>query len=102
VKDSEKVLDEGQSFYNEALTGSGTIQPDGTYGEPQPDPTPVRGLGGFKTSGGRDVEYGGLGDAGVVANRGEPEDVSADSATQHGSKPEANTSQPTKKTGSKP
>lgn len=44
---------EGQSFRNEALTGSGTILPDGTYGEPLPDPTEVRGLGPDKTSGGR-------------------------------------------------
>lgn len=44
---------EGQSFRNEALTGSGTILPDGTYGEPMPDPTEVRGLGPDKTAGGR-------------------------------------------------
>lgn len=44
-----------QSFRNEALTGSGTILPDGTMGEPLPDPTEVRGLGPDKTSGGRDV-----------------------------------------------
>ena len=54
---------EGQSFRNEALTGSGTILDDGTYGEPQPDPTEVRGLGPDKTSGGRTVLGGGLGDA---------------------------------------
>jgi hypothetical protein len=46
---------EGQSFRNEALTGSGTILPDGTYGEPLPDPTEVRGLGADKTNGGRTV-----------------------------------------------
>lgn len=28
----------GQSFYNAATTGSGTILPDGTYGDPLPDP----------------------------------------------------------------
>lgn len=28
----------GGSFYNPALTGSGTIMPDGTYGSPLPDP----------------------------------------------------------------
>lgn len=50
----EKNL-EGQSFRNEALTGSGTILPDGTYGDPLPDPTEVRGLGPEKTSGGRDL-----------------------------------------------
>lgn len=46
---------EGQSFSNPALTGSGTILPDGTYGPSLPDPTEVRGLGPDKTSGGRDV-----------------------------------------------
>jgi hypothetical protein len=54
MKDSEKTIAD-QSFYNEALTGSGTITEDGTYAEPQPDPTVVRGLGPQKTSGGRDV-----------------------------------------------
>lgn len=29
---------QGTSFYNPALTGSGTILPDGTYGSPLPDP----------------------------------------------------------------
>lgn len=29
---------QGGSFYNPALTGSGTIMPDGTYGAPLPDP----------------------------------------------------------------
>ncbi len=48
----EKNL-EGQSFRSEALTGSGTITEDGTYAEPLPDPTEVRGLGGRRTSGGR-------------------------------------------------
>jgi hypothetical protein len=42
----------GQSFYNPALTGSGTIQ-DGTYTDPLPDPTQRRGLGPDRTSGGR-------------------------------------------------
>lgn len=46
---------EGQSFRNESLTGSGTILPDGTYGEPLPDPTEVRGIGPRRTSGGRIV-----------------------------------------------
>lgn len=50
----EKNL-EGQSFRNESLTGSGTITPDGTYADPLPDPTEVRGLGGRRTSGGREV-----------------------------------------------
>ena len=43
MKDSEKTTADGQSFYSEALTGSGTILPDGTYGEPEPDPTVQRG-----------------------------------------------------------
>lgn len=63
MKDDEKFA-EGQSFYNEALTGSGTINADGEYEDPQPDPTVVRGLGPEKTSGGRTVVGGGLGDAG--------------------------------------
>ena len=29
---------QGDSFYNPALTGSGTIMADGTYGAPLPDP----------------------------------------------------------------
>jgi hypothetical protein len=33
---------QGTSFYNPALTGSGTIMPDGTYGSPLPDPNLVR------------------------------------------------------------
>lgn len=45
----------GQSFDNAALTGSGTILPDGTYGPNLPDPTEVRGLGPDKTTGGRDL-----------------------------------------------
>lgn len=53
--DTKATEAEGQSFHNEALTGSGTINPDGTYGPPQPDPTLVRGLGARKTSGGREV-----------------------------------------------
>jgi hypothetical protein len=44
---------EGQSFYNEALTGSGTITHDGTYADPLPDPTEIRGQGPRRTSGGR-------------------------------------------------
>lgn len=53
MKDSDKTA-EGQSFYSEALTGSGTIKPDGTYGEPEPDPTVQRGgpAGARTTSGG--------------------------------------------------
>jgi len=67
ASETEAPLDEtgapaGTSFYNEALTGSGTINSDGTYGPPQPDPTEVRGLGPDKTSGGRTVTGGGLGD----------------------------------------
>jgi hypothetical protein len=50
---------EGQSFHNAALTGSGTITTDGTYAEPLPDPTQIRGLGPDRTSGGRRV-LGGL------------------------------------------
>jgi hypothetical protein len=42
MKDEDKTVD-GQSFYAEHLTGSGTILPDGTYGPPQPDPTVLRG-----------------------------------------------------------
>jgi hypothetical protein len=52
TKDTNATI-EGQSFRNEALTGSGTIYPDGTIGDPLPDPTLVRGLGGRRTSGGR-------------------------------------------------
>ena len=45
---------EGQTFYNAALTGSGTINPDGTYGPPLPDPTIQRGgpVGARKSPGG--------------------------------------------------
>lgn len=43
AKPSEHTTDDGQTFYNAALTGSGTILPDGTYGEPLPDPTVQRG-----------------------------------------------------------
>lgn len=32
----------GDSFYNPALVGSGTIQSDGTYGPPLPDPNANR------------------------------------------------------------
>lgn len=38
VNPAEHVVD-NQSFYNAALTGSGTILDDGTYGAPLPDPT---------------------------------------------------------------
>lgn len=68
----------GQSFYNEALTGSGTITRDGEYTDPLPDPTVRRGLDAQSTSGGRFVRPGGLGDMDTVANLGEPEDVSDD------------------------
>lgn len=50
---SDETNLEGQSFRNEALTGSGTITPDGEYTDPLPDPTEVRGLGARRTSGGR-------------------------------------------------
>ena len=55
MKESDKTGSEGESFYNEALTGSGTITPDGTYAEPQPDPTLARGgvTDGRTTPGGR-------------------------------------------------
>ena len=53
TKDYEGGELEGQSFRNEALTGSGTILPDGVYGDPLPDPTEVRGIGPRRTSGGR-------------------------------------------------
>lgn len=52
--DPEETV-EGQSFYNPALTGSGTINRDGEYVEPLPDPTQVRGLGPNRTAGGRRV-----------------------------------------------
>lgn len=42
MKDEDKQVD-GQSFYAEHLTGSGTINEDGTYGPPIPDPTVLRG-----------------------------------------------------------
>lgn len=53
MKDTDKVVD-GQSFYAEHLTGSGTIKADGTYGEPLPDPTVQRGgpAGEHKSPGG--------------------------------------------------
>lgn len=35
---SSQLGPQGESFYNPALTGSGTIMPDGTYGSPLPDP----------------------------------------------------------------
>ena len=65
---------EGQSFYNPALTGSGTITTDGTYAEPLPDPTQVRGLGPERTSGGRRV-LGGLGDPDAARVREVTENV---------------------------
>ena len=42
VDEGSKAVD-GQSFYSEALTGSGTILPDGTLTGPMPDPTVMRG-----------------------------------------------------------
>jgi hypothetical protein len=33
---------QGASYHNSALTGSGTIMPDGTYGAPLPDPLLVK------------------------------------------------------------
>lgn len=68
LDESNKELD-GQSFYNNALTGSGTITQDGEYAPPLPDPTAVRGLGPNRTSGGRRVDVG----EGPVANLGVPE-----------------------------
>lgn len=35
---ASQIDQQGTSFYNPALTGSGTIMPDGTYGSPLPDP----------------------------------------------------------------
>ncbi len=52
----EKNLN-GQSFDNQALTGSGSIARDGTLGPNRPDPTEVRGLSGERTSGGRLVGH---------------------------------------------
>lgn len=43
AKPAEHTTGDGQTFYNASLTGSGTILPDGTYGDPQPDPTVLRG-----------------------------------------------------------
>lgn len=54
TEDSKNLI--GQSFDNQALTGSGTILADGTYGENLPDPTEVRGVGPRRTSGGRLVQ----------------------------------------------
>jgi hypothetical protein len=42
VDEKDKTVD-GQSYYAAHLTGSGTIQSDGTYGPPTPDPTVLRG-----------------------------------------------------------
>jgi hypothetical protein len=57
--DPEQTV-EGQSFYNPALTGSGTIV-DGEYRPPEPGPMPVLGLGPDRTSGGRPLQHlGGL------------------------------------------
>lgn len=53
MADEEKTNLEGQSFRNEALTGSGTITPDGEYAEPLADPTEQRGISARRTSGGR-------------------------------------------------
>jgi len=53
MRDEDKTVD-GQSFHNEALTGSGIIREDGTYGPSVPDPTVLRGgpAGERTTSGG--------------------------------------------------
>lgn len=56
--------------YRDALRGAGSIKPDGTYGEPEPDPTEARTAAALAagvppnriTSGGR-----------VIAHRGEDE-----------------------------
>lgn len=52
--DEKNKSEDGQSFYAEHLTGSGTILPDGSYGAPRPDPTVLRGgpAGERTTSGG--------------------------------------------------
>lgn len=39
---ASQVDPQGTSFYNPALTGSGTIMADGTYGAPLPDPNLVK------------------------------------------------------------
>jgi hypothetical protein len=39
---ASQTTEQGSSFYNPALTGSGTILPDGTYGAPLPDPNVKR------------------------------------------------------------
>lgn len=77
VTEAEKVVD-GQSFYSEALTGSGTITEDGKYGPPLPDPTVARGLGPNRTSGGRRVD---LGEANV-ANLETEDSADADKGSQ--------------------
>ncbi|HEU4753998.1 MAG TPA: hypothetical protein VFU47_12890 [Armatimonadota bacterium] len=57
INPADHVMD-GQSFYAAHLTGSGTLQADGSYGPPTPDPTILRGgpKGAQRTSGG--VERG--------------------------------------------
>lgn len=78
LTDDKKEID-GQSFYNNALTGSGTILEDGTYGDPLPDPTVERGLGPNRTGGGRRVDVF----EGNVANLGVPEgDSDGDKGSQ--------------------
>lgn len=49
-----KDAQDNDSFYNAALVGAGTINEDGTYGPPEPDPTLKRGgvQDGRTTSGG--------------------------------------------------
>ncbi|HET9234923.1 MAG TPA: hypothetical protein VFP10_12350 [Candidatus Eisenbacteria bacterium] len=76
----------GQSFYNAALTGSGTIRRNGTLAEPLPDPTQIRGLGGNRTSGGRLIPSTLDPEAAKVAEVteavvGPPPDTSADAGT---------------------
>lgn len=77
----------GQSFYNPALAGSGTILEDGTYGDPEPDPTEVRGLGPDTTAGGRVV--------------GVPTDASATPANRGTGDSEPASNPPAKKTTAK-
>ncbi len=84
---------EGQSFNNPALTGSGTILPDGTYGPSLPDPTEVRGLGADKTSGGRDVSG---------ARTSIPEELIVDVERSTAAKPEEEKTTSTTRTAAKP
>lgn len=40
--EDQRAPERGDSFYNPATVGSGTILPDGTYGAPLPDPNVAR------------------------------------------------------------